>query len=105
MTTSILAPPEYTLTPEQEAYTRSIAAIFDLPVPMPVVIDASALGGDVHEARELAAELAAFREMVLVGLARIADAERERDAARATVVTLRDELRRFTARSVSGILP
>jgi hypothetical protein len=92
MTVKMIPLLDLNLSPEQEPYTQAIAAIFDRPQSQPVEIDPADLAGDLHECRELAADLAAYRELALVALAEMAVLMNAATTARASVRALRAEL-------------
>jgi len=78
------------------------ASIFDRPVLPPVMVDPTDLHGDLHECRDLAADLHSTREILLVALADVATLTKALAAATATISSQREELRRYTASAVSG---
>ena len=75
--------------------------IFDRPAPQPVVIALADLGGDVAEARELAADASVYRELVQQAIGEMARLTAQLTRATDTIRALRDELRRYTASQVT----
>lgn len=63
---------------------------------------AASEAGLILEARELAADLQAYREVAQVALQKLADLTRKLEHANATNLMLREELRRYTASMVLG---